>query len=116
MNKRIFKDLQPQSLGPHPDYSKNLSMARLYCQKIQKNLLNGLSAKICDSEGIKEALLMVSFTPPSHSKTATFAAPIFLHQSSSEVSRQIEEIFNTYRTTAEKFWERRRKEEQPHFF
>lgn len=116
MSKRVFKDLQPQSAGPHHDYEKNLSIARVFCQKVQKSLPKGMTAKVADSEGIKEGILMISFNPPAKARMGNFAASVCLHQPSKEASQQTEAIFNTYRSMAEKFWKQHKNEEQADFF
>ena len=88
------------SKGPHKDYDSNLSNARLFCSRVQKSLLNGMNVKICNSEGLINSLLMISFMPPRKAKMGNYATPIFLHDAHSVVNKKIEIIFNIYLNTA----------------
>ena len=105
MSKVFFKDMTPAPLGPHRDYEQNLSVARTFCSRVQKSLLDGMSAKITDSGSLKEALLNISFQPPREDKMGNYCAPIFLHQDRSSVSKQTEAVFMSYLALARKFWD-----------
>ncbi len=114
MGKIIFKDLNPDSAkGPHPDYNKNLSNAKLFCGRVQKALPEGMAAKITDSDGLKEALLTISFIPPKAAKMGNFSAPISLHQPMNEVQKQTQSVFDNFKAMAQKFWNDKQKVAQP---
>lgn len=89
--------------GPHRDYDSNLAQAETFSKNVQKSLLNGMNVKVVDGEGIPKAMLMISWKPPMNSRIGNYATPIFLHQNRSEVSKQIEAVFNCYMSKVKDF-------------
>ena len=87
----------------HPDYKRNLQVAENFVKKTEKSLLRGMSVKVCDSEHLSKSLMMVAWTPPKEAPVGRCATPINLHQNNSDVSKQIEGIFNTYMKVVGKF-------------
>jgi hypothetical protein len=45
---------------------------------------------------LEKALLMISWTPPKEAHIGNCANPISLHQKSSDLSREVEAVFNNY--------------------
>lgn len=94
------------SNGSHRDYQSNLFRAKSFCKNIEKSLVQGMRVEITGSPELPESLLVISFSPPRTAKMGNHAAPIFLHQNSSEISKQIEAIINSYMKMAQVFWNR----------
>lgn len=97
MNEEISwgNDQKSYKSGPHPDYSKNLDKAHRFCQ-LHPNSKSPVQVKICDSEALKNALVMISWNPGNSEKMGSFATPISLHQSIQDFNTKIENIFNVY--------------------
>lgn len=95
-----FKILSSESSeiakGPHRDYPINLENANNFIAKTKKSLLRGMNVKVSDGEHIEKAILVISYSPLKEAKMGNSATPINLHQSSIEVNKQIESIFNSY--------------------
>jgi len=91
---------ESSSGGPHRDYEANLQEAKIFCLNILKNFPlnkpNKIRARLGDSHGMKNALLWISWMPPVHAKKGNFADPIFLHQSHTDYTREVEKVFNRY--------------------
>jgi hypothetical protein len=81
---------EPQKLGDHPDYLRNLSDAKLFIRNTQKSMLEGLSINLTDDNRV----LMIGFRPPRYHPMGNYAAPINLHQNRSIVSKETEWYFN----------------------
>jgi hypothetical protein len=99
------------SKGDHPDYKRNLQNAEKFVEKVKKSLIRGMEVKVSDSEQLPKSLLMISWTPPKEEKIGNYATPIFLHESTSEVNKKIENVFNLYMKTVEDY--EKRKPSQP---
>lgn len=87
----------------HPDYRQNLLTAENFIKKTQKSLLRGMSVNVCDTHNLKKSVMTVAWTPPVESNRGRCATPISLHQKSSEVNAQIENIFSCYLKCVGKF-------------
>ena len=87
---------EPQR-GPHPDYSKNLTMAKKFCDNhLTEKLPKGMLLKISGSPVLPDSLLTISWKPPKEVHGGFFATPIFLHDSHREVTTKIDSIFRGY--------------------
>jgi hypothetical protein len=96
-----FEESIPASLGPHPDYQKNLEMAKNFSKNIEKNQVAGLTTKTSDY------VMTISFFPPHDSSSGIHAFPINLHQSQFSFSQELEKTYSFYFNRAQKFWELR---------
>jgi hypothetical protein len=103
------------SRGPHPDYNSNLLRAKEFCKNVESSLLQGMRVYITGSPELPESLLMICFTLPRAAQMGNFAAPVFLHQSGFEVSKQTEALFNSYLKMAKDFWNKEPKIIKPDF-
>jgi len=85
----------------HPDYKKNLSYAESLSSKEDTGhcKLNGLRVKVCDSEHLKKALLIISWCPGNTVKKGNYATPIFLHQYNEDFKRTSESVLSFYKRT-----------------
>lgn len=106
MAKYTEPALESRIASPHRDYASNLKIAQLAEVKALNNPIPGLMVKVCDSENLKKSLLMISWSPPKASKVGNYATPIFLHDSTVNVNKKIETIFNVYLKTVKDFWDK----------
>ena len=97
----------------HPDYKRNLENAQKFIEKTKSSLMNGMGVKISDSQHLSKALLMISWSPPKNAPVGNCATPINLHQSTRDVEKQIEGIFNIYMRTVGDF--HKKNPRQPEF-
>jgi len=93
-------------LGPHKDYPYNLKNAENFCCKVEKKMQPGMRAYISGSHGLEKSLLYISWKPPKEHPAGMYATPIFLHDSTSNVNKKIEGIFNAYMKKAQQWFER----------
>lgn len=111
MSKVFFKETSSSS-GYHRDYGLNLANARNFCNKVQKDLLQGMAVKVANSEGLNQALLMISFQPPRGVKMGTYATPIPLHQDSTKMVADMNHVYDSYISYAKYFWDNQPKMRQ----
>lgn len=94
------------SCGPHKDYQANLNQSRMFMNKVQNNLISGISVTIGGAGGqggnIPDCLLNISWKPSEDQTmiSSRFCTPIFMHQPKEEFRKQIETVFNSYVTMA----------------
>jgi len=100
MGKYNYKDQgadNPSSTkGPHPEYAQNLRSALTFIRNVTPNLVAGMRVYVASSQWLKDALLVIAWTPAPEVKLGKFAAPINLHDSNQEVLKKIESVFNNY--------------------
>ena len=113
---RITEVNAPSGMGPHRDYTSNLFNARVFIKRVEPSLEKGMRTYISSSQDLPDSLMIVSFTPPRTAPMGNYAAPIFLHQSSSEYSKQVEGVFNAYMKMAKDFWSQYNKQIQGDLF
>lgn len=90
----------------HADYERNLKTAESFCQNVKKHLLKGMDVKICDSEHIKKALLIISWKPGFSEKVGNCATPVFLHQKAEDFNKTSENVLNFYMKTVKSHQDR----------
>jgi hypothetical protein len=88
-----------KKLGPHRDYQENLRYAENLSLKENTGKINGLRVKVCDSEHLKKALLIISWCPGNTVKKGNYATPIFLHQYNEDFKRTSESVLSFYKRT-----------------
>jgi len=98
-----WNQVQKSDAREHPDYKKNLEAANNFITKTKKHLLKGMDVKICDSEHIQKALLIISWSPGMTAKRGNYATPIFLHQYNEDFKKTAENVFNFYMKSAEHY-------------
>lgn len=98
-----FKEVTTKSIGAHRDYQENLRHSENFCQNVKKQLINGLKVKICDSEHLPKALMIISWNPGMKAQQGNHATPIFLHQEKETVTKEIQNVFNRYVKKAQEF-------------
>lgn len=98
-----WNQVQKSDSREHPDYKKNFETASNFIIKIKKHLLKGMDVKICDSENIPKALLIISWSPGATIKKGNYATPIFLHQYNDDFKKTTENVFSFYMKSVEHF-------------
>lgn len=85
----------------HRDYKENLKYAENLSAREDtgKIKLNGLRVKVCDSEHLKKALLIISWAPGNTVKRGNYATPIFLHQYSEDFKKTTQNALKLYKET-----------------
>jgi hypothetical protein len=96
VGQRHFASQETPKRSPHPDYENNLKHSEVLCKNTEGKLPNGMKVKICDSEHLQKALLIISWTPGVFVKRGNYATPIFLHQYSSDFRKTTENVLNFY--------------------
>lgn len=94
------------SSGPHRDYPLNLENARKFCKRVDPVLLKGMKVYVCGSHALSDSLVMVCWKPPKEHHAGNYATPIFLHDSTSNVNKRIEGVFNTYMRKAKEWFDK----------
>lgn len=82
--------------GPHRDYNENLRFAEQLSSKENTSTINGLRVKVSDSEHLKKALLIISWSPGNTVKRGNYATPIFLHQFNEDFKKTAHNVLNFY--------------------
>lgn len=94
-----------QTESGHSDYRENLRYAEYLQSKEDTSAykLNGLRVKISDSEHLKKALLIISWSPGNTVKKGNYATPIFLHQYKDEFKKTADNVLRFYKKAMEGF-------------
>lgn len=104
---RASENSEPSTLkSPHPDYIANLKNAESFCTKVEKKMYPGMRAYVTGSPQLPKSLMYISWKPPKEYPLGNCATPIFLHDSTSNVNKRIEGIFNTYMRKAKEVFDK----------
>lgn len=87
----------------HTDYAWNLQTAKNFIAKVEPKLPKGMMLRVADSDGLKQSLMWISWTPPRETHVGTWANPIFLHQCRFAFGKELETVFNSYVHRVEDF-------------
>lgn len=98
MSEEIRWNRRPEvtTSGPHVDHAENVKIAEAFCKKVQEKMPAGMRAYVTGSPQLPKSLMFVSWKPPKEHPLGNCATPIFLHDSTSNVNKKIDGIFNGY--------------------
>jgi hypothetical protein len=98
MSEEISWNRRPEvaTTGPHVDYDQNVKIAENFCDRIKEKMPKGMRAYVVGSPELPKSLMYISWKPPKQCPVGNCATPIFLHDSTSNVNKRIEGIFNAY--------------------
>lgn len=105
-----YEELEGSSAkrGPHPHYESNLARAKKFVERMDKKVPRGIVLKITGSPELPDSCLVISFSVPG-AQIGTYAAVIFLHQDSKQVSNEVEGRLNNYVKEANAFWDKQKQ-------
>ena len=89
-----------QAIGDHPHLQMNRDYAEAFIGNCEGKLPNGMNVKICDTDGLKQCLLSVSWHPPKHILRGVSSTPISLIQTHDTFKQALRVCFNEYHQTA----------------
>jgi len=98
------------SLGPHREYANSLRVAENFCSKVQGKMHPGMRVYVTGSPELPKSLMYVCWKPPKDHPAGNYATPIFLHDTTSNVNKRIEGVFNTYMRKAKEWFDRKPQE------